>query len=111
MNARSEMGTWISPDVAIAFDKKKKKAFVHDPVTYGFNGKKPMLAEVKVDNSKRITFGWTVKSTTSSQGQLALQMKYTATYLKKNGRFVITATPIAYPNSFRGDGKCKVSER
>lgn len=110
-NLKSKSGTWISPQIVIGHDRAKGKAFVHDPVIYYFNDKKPIDAKIEVENSKRIDFSWTVKGTKASDGQLALRMEYKGIYLKKPKKFVLTASPAGYGNSFRGEGKCKITER
>lgn len=104
-------GTWISPQVVIGQDRKKGKVFIHDNVTYGFNKGQPMEGQIALENNKRVDFRWTVQSTKSSTGQLALRMEYRGTFLKKNKKFILTASPAGYGNSFRGEGSCKVSEK
>jgi len=99
---------WIKGPVLIAREDGAAEAKVSDPVTLGVNGK-PAVAALKSENSAKVTFGWSLK-TKSSSGQNAT-MNYRASIIASGNKFVITATPLGYANNFRGDGTCKVSRK
>jgi hypothetical protein len=99
---------WISSPVIIAHVDGSDEATAVDPVIQGEFGK-PVTAKLKAENDAKITFGWVVKSQSTS-GQ-NVSMSYRAIILKGSNTFVLSATPLGYANTFRGDGKCKVSRK
>lgn len=99
-------GTWISPQVVILHDAANGVVAVNDAVILSFGGK-PVAGTVKVDNDKRITFGWTVEEVTARGGRKA-SMRYVGTLIKGSNVFRLSAFPMGYDNSFRGGGNCVV---
>ena len=99
---------WISSPVIIAHVDGADEATAVDPVIQSVIGK-PLTAKLKAENDAKITFGWSVK-TQDKEGQNGT-MSYRAIILKGSNAFVLSATPLGYANTFRGDGKCKVSRK
>ena len=101
-----ENGYMMSP-VVIAVEEAKKEATAADPFILHFESK-PKTVSIVADKPAKRTFSWKVKIQNAS-GQYTT-MAYRASVI--NGRqFVMTANPLGYSNSFRGDGSCKVSKK
>lgn len=98
-------GTWISPQVVILHDPANGLVVVNDPVVMTFGGQ-PVAGEVKVDNDKRITFGWDVREIVATGGRKAMTMRYRGTFVKATGAFSLAAKPLGYSNGFEGRGTC-----
>jgi hypothetical protein len=107
LSSGTESG-WISSPVIIAHEDGSDKATVVDPVIQSVFGK-PLSAKLKSDNDAKVTFGWLVKSQDVESQNIS--MTYRATILKGSNKFVLAAVPTGYANTFRGDGKCKVSRK
>lgn len=103
--ANGKSGTWIAPQIVILHDPAARLVVVNDEVTLNFGGK-PVAGEVKVDNDRRITFGWTVREIQAVGGGKAMRMAYRATIQKEGHAFSVQAAPHGYSNSFEGRGSC-----
>ncbi|MEO8531585.1 MAG: hypothetical protein ABI459_10190 [Deltaproteobacteria bacterium] len=101
-------GNWIVGPVLIAYVDGAKQAKVSDPVSQSAKGK-PIDADVKSENAAKITFGWLLTQKSVS-GQY-VKMNYRASIINAGNKIAISATPLGYANTFRGDGTCKVSRK
>lgn len=97
---------WVPEQVVIRHEPGETVALVNDPLISHF-AKKPLPAEVVVDNASRITFRWVLKMITNTSGQTAPDFIYRATVQKSGLGIRITAKPAGYGNFFEAGGTCR----
>lgn len=100
---------WVPGEVAIVYDAATQSVTVSDPFQQHYFGK-PAEGQLIVDNEKRVTFGWDLPRLKNAEKQYTPDMKYRATVQKAGLAVAISATPVGYPNHFRGDGSCKMEK-
>ena len=104
-------GSWIPETLQLSHDIDTGEVLVIDPLINHFNEQKPLSAAVSVENSKRTSYGWTLRSVRNSTGQYASAFSYRATIMKADGKLRISAKPQRYANRFTGSGRCIKSVR
>ncbi len=98
--------SWVPEQVVIRHVPGETVALVNDPIIKHF-AKKPLPADVVVDNASRITFRWALKMITNTAGQTAPDFIYRATVQKSGFGIRITAKPAGYGNFFEAGGTCR----
>lgn len=96
-------GNWIAPEIYIAYNAGEVVALVDDAIIQTFE-EGPKEAKVDTDNSKRMSFSWTVK--TNANQQYAV-MIYRLTILKADLKASFIAVPQGYANTWQTQGKCQ----
>ena len=95
---------WMAAPVVIVHSESEQGAMAADPLIMHYQ-KNPIEVQVATNQANKKTFAWQLKIKDPS-GQYAT-MKYRATII--NGRqFAMSATPLGYENTYRGDGTCTV---
>jgi len=100
-------GDWIPASLAISHDPETDKVTVNDEFIMHYH-KTPLEGKVATNNSKRITFTWTLPSVRNSAGQTALRFNFRASYLKPSHKMTISSSPSGYENRFFGRGRCTI---
>lgn len=98
---------WIPTTLAVDYDTQTGDVVVYDEYIMHFHGK-PIAGKVAANNSKRITFAWTLNSVDAGGGARVNRFNFRASYLKANGKMVVTSQPSGYQNNFRGRGRCSI---
>ncbi|WP_298907134.1 hypothetical protein [uncultured Aliiroseovarius sp.] len=108
--AQSGNNKGIPPHIIVTH--KDGKATVIDGLIQTIVGK-PIPAKIAVNNSKRITFSWTmsqVKGETGNGGPKRNgNLVYRLTYQKGSGKTTVSMKPVGYANTFRAKGGCVVT--
>ena len=99
-------GSWIPETLQLSHDIETGDILVIDPIINHFNDQKPLSASVSVDNSKRTSYGWTLRGVKNASGQYAPAFVFRATIMKADGRLRMTSQPQRYVDTFTGSGRC-----
>jgi hypothetical protein len=103
--SKNDPSGWVPERVVVNYRAGSDQVTVNDPIIQHFVGQ-PITGEVDVDNSKRVTFKWTVQSTNRT-AQFA-KMAYRMTMRKGSNAVSISGKPLGYVNNYRSSGVCKV---
>ncbi|MEM9707591.1 MAG: hypothetical protein AAF871_02275 [Pseudomonadota bacterium] len=98
---------WVPQNVTIAFTDDGG-ILVSDTIGLAVMGE-PQPGELLNESSSIIAIKWNVVSARSSSNQNA-RFSYTATIDKAKRTLRLRAKPLGYANSFRGVGRCAVTE-
>lgn len=96
---------WIAPQIVLVVDKAGK-ILVNDAVIEHVMGR-PVEAVVMTDNTKRITYGWTVKGARDRSAQYAQALDYRLTVMKADQKARLSMLPRGYSNTVQGIGTCQ----
>lgn len=80
------------------------QVLVLDDIVNYFNKGEPMVARVKADGSKSVTYSWEVLMVNSA-GQRT-KMQYRGSLFQNTKEFHVLARPVGYNNSISATGKC-----
>lgn len=106
-----EIGKTKGVNLLIAQTDGSKEAMVVDGVIMEHKDGVPARAKVVMDNSKKVTFAWTVRNIPNRSGQVA-SLSYRATWVRSAKRMNVHLKPLGgYNNHFQGTGGCRVSRK
>ncbi len=108
LHGRNARG-WVPAFVAV-ITNDKGQVTVSDPIILHFN-EVPVAGRIVVDNSKRITYAWTLEGASDATRQYAPAMDYRLTVQKADRTASITVVPRNYANTLHGKGKCAPLKR
>ena len=103
-NASDRQFSILQQQIVISHDEATQQVFVSDPMILSVVGK-PLAGKVNSDNAKRIVFSWTVKNVVNADNKTATLL-FKGTYFKRGGKFLISARPLGYDNTFEDQGTC-----
>ncbi|TDT77469.1 hypothetical protein BDE40_0756 [Litoreibacter halocynthiae] len=98
---------WVPDAFTYAREGTSKKVTVSDPLILAFM-KVPVTAKVRRDNARQLVLTWKVKGVRDRRGSRTPALAFRAVINKSDLSYKVVATPLGYPDTFTGSGRCAV---
>ncbi|PYG27539.1 hypothetical protein [Pelagimonas varians] len=105
-DVKFKKGSWVMPKMDYRYDSEKGTVSLLDGMIWDHNDKKWLEATIQKDTETKLVFNWRFRA--PSRNKTPIELLYTATANKQNGRLNVTALLVEHNHRSFGRGTCKL---